>query len=188
MRIEAPGMSKPLAIPLDTSPSTTIAMRVCGDRSQGLVYNQQVNEWFSEFVGVPCSLVRTLLDAPRVCNVQRISSTPSLNSSTGPSPPAAAAAATLSNLSISTTISFANESQFLLVSQASVEELARRMRSTPTERVLESVPEFMRKPQALVGAIDALRFRPNLVVSGSIPPHIEDTWHQISINNITFMV
>jgi molybdenum cofactor sulfurtransferase len=181
MRVSAPSVMHDscLTIPLNTNPTTEIALRVCGDRCVGLVYNDEINNWFSECIGVRCSLVRTLLDAPRVCNIQRIASVPSVGPSVTPNP-AAAAVPTASKLL--QTISFANESQYLLVSQASIDELQSRIASTSTELLAQFVPAFMNKPPKLLGAITAERFRPNLVVAGNdLVPHIEDTWHRIAI-------
>lgn len=67
-------------------------------------------------------------------------------------------------------VSFADGYPYLLIGQASLDELNRRVSSTDDESV---------KP------LEMRRFRPNIVVEGS-RPYEEDSWQQFNINNIDF--
>ncbi|CAM6125359.1 unnamed protein product [Calypogeia fissa] len=81
--------------------------------------------------------------------------------------------------------SFANEGQFLLVSQASVEDLNRRLSSSSRSKADVQKQTLIRGQ--LRNQVDALRFRPNLVVSGSIP-YDEDNWQSVRIGDHQFQV
>ncbi|KAJ4810324.1 Molybdenum cofactor sulfurase [Rhynchospora pubera] len=68
-------------------------------------------------------------------------------------------------------LSFANEAQLLLVSEDSVLDLNSRLSSK------------IQKEKCL--NVDAMRFRPNLVISGS-KPYSEDNWRSLKIGNAHF--
>lgn len=63
-------------------------------------------------------------------------------------------------------VSFADGYPYLLIGQASLDALNRRL---PTNEPI----------------IDMIRFRPNIVVAGSLPNE-EDTWHQFQIDDVVF--
>ena len=76
-------------------------------------------------------------------------------------------------------ISFANEGQLLVLSQASVRGLQRRLEERHCgQRARGGARENVVK-------VTADRFRPNLVVDGDgLQPHCEDAWREVSIGEI----
>ena len=67
---------------------------------------------------------------------------------------------------------FANEGQFLLASEASLEELNARLQAAPGQ-----------------APIDMARFRPNLVVGGGgLAPFAEDAWRGLALGAAYFRV
>jgi uncharacterized protein YcbX len=100
---------------------------------------QKAAEWFSEFLGMACSLVHMASDTVR------------------PADPALAPGGTR--------VSFADGFPFLLISEASLADLNRRL--------AEPLPMN--------------RFRPNLVVAGG-EPYQEDSWTRIEIGGIGLQV
>lgn len=66
---------------------------------------------------------------------------------------------------------FANEAQMLLLSQSSLLDLQRRL----------SAPQLERRGEDQVSVVSAERFRPNLLVGGSLQPHEEDTWQEVAL-------
>jgi uncharacterized protein YcbX len=130
-------------------------------RCKGFIYPDYVNNWFSKFAGVQVFLIR---NPPK--SQQRKSGERSLRSDfkrTGNSNQIS----TNENEKLKT-ISFSNESQFLLVSNSSVEYLSDIINDNNID-------------------INAISFRPNFVVKGSIP-YEEDNWNQILIGNQKFKV
>nr|XP_043619000.1 molybdenum cofactor sulfurase isoform X2 [Erigeron canadensis] len=76
---------------------------------------------------------------------------------------------------VDTRLNFVNEAQLLLVSKESVSDLNHRLRSI-TER----------GSAGLLIEVDAMRFRPNLVISGGVP-YAEDSWSGLKIGGNHFM-
>ncbi|KAI3769040.1 hypothetical protein L6452_00136 [Arctium lappa] len=76
---------------------------------------------------------------------------------------------------VNTRLNFVNEAQLLLISEESVSNLNHRLNSITQEG---SVGLHMQ--------VDAMRFRPNLVVSGG-EPYAEDRWSGIKIGSNRFM-
>ena len=79
---------------------------------------------------------------------------------------------------ISSSLSLANEAQYLLVSDASVKQLLRDIQQSATavdagELTVESLTK---------------RFRPNLVLSANVPPYAEETWEMLRIGKTRFKV
>ncbi|KYQ92443.1 molybdenum cofactor sulfurase [Tieghemostelium lacteum] len=125
---------EPLVIPLDYYPiSNSDKIQVCGDKVDGLLYGisdckvigADCSQWLYKFTGKTCFLVRK---SPTYHRVSRLTS---MNTSkSGQQPPAANAGTDSSSSALQShdTISFANESPFLLISDDSVKDLKERVR------------------------------------------------------------
>jgi uncharacterized protein len=136
LRLAAPGLPE-LAVEPPVG-SATVPVRVWKDDVSASLAPRAACEWVSELLGARCRLVY-LPDAAR----RRVAA---------PYEPARL-------------VSFADAFPFLLVSEASLAELDRRLeRPVPMDR-----------------------FRPNLVVSGCAP-HAEDCWRRIRIGDVPFTV
>lgn len=138
LALTAPGMER-IAVRADAQ-GPTRNVRVWNDRCQGVDQGDDVAAWLREYLGSAYRLVRMSPDFRR---------------------PIDSAYAT----SMGDHVSYADGYPFLLTSEASLQELNRRMAA--------SVP------------MD--RFRPNIVVSGT-EPFEEDTWTLIQIGGVTFHV
>uniref|UniRef100_A0A7C9F011 MOSC domain-containing protein n=1 Tax=Opuntia streptacantha TaxID=393608 RepID=A0A7C9F011_OPUST len=73
-------------------------------------------------------------------------------------------------------LNFVNEAQFLLISEASVSDLNDRLRARA---------EISELSRAQAVEVSAMRFRPNLVISGG-EPYSEDFWRRVQIGNNYF--
>lgn len=168
MHVRAPSMQRELAISLQSKPKCTTSNGVmfCGNSVEGNRYGDEMAAWFTEALGVSCTLVRK---EPKIL---------SLKSRRGRS---------VSRQGDSSTreLSFANEGQFLLVSKASVDELNRRVAASLHADAHSQDNVSLQQPSLI--EVDALRFRPNIVVSGSAA-HDEDHWQSISICSQNFRV
>jgi uncharacterized protein len=138
LRLEAPGMA-PLELPLEPQPTVHTSVRVWRDRCSATWMGERPARWFSDFLGMPCSLVHMPDETVRPAN------------------PAYAPEGTR--------VSFADAYPFLIISEASLVDLNRRL--------AEPLPMN--------------RFRPNLVIAGS-EPYAEDEWDQLEINGIGLRV
>ncbi|KAI7745708.1 hypothetical protein M8C21_022185 [Ambrosia artemisiifolia] len=76
---------------------------------------------------------------------------------------------------LKTRLNFVNEAQLLLISEESVSDLNYRLNSTVKEE----------RSVGLTMEVDAMRFRPNLVISGG-GPYAEDSWSGIKIGKNHF--
>lgn len=115
-----------LVIDLDQADKAASSFRVCGDDVMGHVLGSEVSEWFSQALGVNCHLVQQSAVTVRSCR-----SAPSVK------------------------LSYANESQFLLASEASM----RMLQKAATEPV------------------DVSCFRANIVIDGpQLGAYDEDSW------------
>ncbi len=135
VRVTAEGQP-PLALSAEPAAGERIRVRVWDDDTEGLV-QPEASAWFSRFLGRPVRLVHMPPDVRR------------------PVDPGYGQAGD--------EVGFADGFPLLLISEASLEELARRL-----ERPVE-----MR------------RFRPNLVVTGA-SPHAEDGWRRFRVGTLTF--
>ncbi|XP_022717462.1 molybdenum cofactor sulfurase-like isoform X3 [Durio zibethinus] len=117
-------------------------------------YENEINQWFSNAVGQPCTLVRC-------CHSQYYLSL-NKNRSMGMC------------RDVDSRMNFANEAQFLLISEESVSDLNDRLCSN-TQKLSGGAPLYV-KP---------MRFRPNLVISGG-EPYAEDGWRNLKIGNTYF--
>ena len=128
----------------------------------GLVYNGEVSEWFSDALGKKCQLV-VMPEA-----TERHVSKPF---DTG-----------------SDIVSFADGYPLLLIGEASLDELNKRIEANfelpPRPRDADTRPK---QGAEFFEPLPMNRFRPNVVVSGS-GPFEEDRWARIRIGEITFRV
>lgn len=136
--VEAPNQSS-LSIPLDYESNHRLRVQVWNDICQAMPLDQHFSQWFSEFLHIPCQLVYMPEDSIRPINPNYAD----------PGEP----------------VSFADGFPFLLISEASLQDLNQRLK--------QPVPMN--------------RFRPNLVVSGC-EAFAEDSWRQIRIGSIPFRV
>ncbi|WJX49485.1 Molybdenum cofactor sulfurase [Trifolium repens] len=154
--IESPHCKEKLQIrlQLDSYDSAIQDIELQGQRYKVYSYSNETNAWFSEAIGRPCTLLRYsgsdheyVLDSTK--DVVACKDTNSA-------------------------VSFANEGQFLLVSEESVSDLNKRLCSDVQKGICETETQ-----------VNASRFRPNLVVSGG-RPYDEDGWRDIRIGNQYF--
>lgn len=138
LAIAAPGMP-PLAVPLQPPREPLLSVEVWGDICGAIPLTDEINDWFTRFLEVRCQLVYMPDHCDRTVRHPR----------TEPSQP----------------VSFADSFPFLLISEASLQDLNQRL-TTP---------------------VPMNRFRPNLVVTGC-DAFAEDTWDQIQIGDVTFQV
>jgi uncharacterized protein YcbX len=128
-------------IPFEAYGDAKARVTVWGSTVKADVYQPVVNHWFSERLGLECKLVRMPETTNRLVNpeyaVRRYEDT----------------------------VSFADGYPFLLIGQASLDDL--------NSRLAEPVPMN--------------RFRPNFVVEGA-EPFAEDSWKKISIGKTVFHV
>lgn len=166
LTVQAPG--QPLLTILWESPSQEdVVLRVCGDSCQGKSYGSEVDAWFSRAIGTQCRLVRKNHDQARTCKVDAIHKAELTRlqvtgqSTTPHSDP---------SLSPANQFSFANESQLLVLNNASVSDLHTRVQAQHAEAFPESVE------------VTAARFRANMMVQGA-PAYQEDDWKALIISS-----
>jgi uncharacterized protein YcbX len=124
LRVSAPGRA-PLDLPLEPGGAVTTAVTVWGETCAASWMGERASRWFSEFLGAACSLVHMPASTLRPADPTY-------------APPGVR-------------VSFADGFPFLLLSEASLEDLNRRL-ATP---------------------LPMNRFRPNLVIGGG-PAFVED--------------
>ena len=136
LRLTAPGLSE---LVLSKDSTHTLTVEVWGDRCQAqAIHGSQ--EWLSEYLEQPCQLVYMPNESDRPIHHAELTQQPK-------------------------PVSFADGFPFLLISQASLDDLNGRL----------DVPVPMN------------RFRPNLVVTGCAA-FAEDTWQTIRVGEVTFRV
>ncbi|XP_072962206.1 molybdenum cofactor sulfurase isoform X2 [Typha angustifolia] len=131
-------------------------MDVYGQRYDVQSYDDEVNMWFTRAIGRPCTFVRSSSSKSRSCTNK--------------------AGREDSCRDTWSKLNFANEAQLLLVSEESTVDLNDRLKSNYEKHIPRS-----RQPLL----VDAMRFRPNLVISGS-KPYAEDTWRSLQIGKAHF--
>ena len=136
--VNAPGMPA-LILPLQPEPRQRVGVRVFADETQGTLVGGEADRWFTSFLGVPSRLVYMPDDAVRAVDPRY---------------------ATDGDL-----VGFADGFPFLLVSEASLDDLNGRLQNP----------------------VGTDRFRPNLVVAGC-GPFAEDGWRQIRVGSVPFRV
>ena len=136
--VSAPGMEE-LEIPLYPQAESSIDVRVWGDTNRGELVTEEANRWFTEFLKFPCRLVHKPEDDPRLVDSSFAES--------------------------GDQVSFADGFAFLLISEASLEDLNSRLEDP----------------------LPMNRFRPNFVVRGC-GPYAEDGWRLLRIGSVPFRV
>ncbi|CAK7355477.1 unnamed protein product [Dovyalis caffra] len=157
MFVESPRCRAKLQINLktDSYPGGIEEIKLRGHRYEVRHYENDVDLWFSHAVGCPCTLLRSsssqnysCLNEDRSRNLCR---------------------------DVESRLNFANEAQFLLISEESVSDLNNRLSLNAQKGTRgTAVP------------VNPMRFRPNLVASGG-EPYAEDGWRNIKIGNKNFM-
>jgi uncharacterized protein len=135
--VNAEGMA--VTIPLEPDTSDRIEVRIWRNLCEAVLLSDRINAWFTEVLERPCRLVYMPQETSR-----RVNPKYDVNNSI---------------------VSFADGYPFLLVGEASLADLNKR----------------------LDNPIPMNRFRPNLVVSGA-PAFAEDEWKKIAIAETTFHV
>lgn len=136
--VSAPGMEE-LEIPLYPQAESSIDVRVWGDTNRGELVTEEANRWFTEFLKFPCRLVHKPEDEPRLVDSSFAES--------------------------GDQVGFADGFAFLLISEASLEDLNMRLEDP----------------------LPMNRFRPNFVVRGC-GPYAEDGWSRLRIGSVPFRV
>ena len=136
LRLNTPGMPE---LVLAACAGGPLDVMVWGDSVRAEAAGPEADDWLSRFLGVPCRLVCFAQDT-----VRRVD--PAFSSATDQ-------------------VGFADGFPFLLISQASLDDLNRR----------------------LAQPVPMLRFRPNLVVAGC-EAFAEDGWQRIRIGELEFRV
>jgi uncharacterized protein len=139
LTITAPAMEPLVVAVQDTTP--TLEVEVWGDRCQAISAGDAAREWFSQFLQTPCQLVYLPDGSVRPVNAD-YAVDPSRDQ-----------------------VSFADAFPFLLISEASLQDLNDRLQ-TP---------------------LPMNRFRPNFVVRGC-DAFAEDGWRRIRIGSVLFHV
>ena len=142
LTIGAPGMDD-VSLPLDDPTGDVRRVRVWGDEVEAEAAPEHVSQWLSEFLGARRSLVRM--------------------------PPSTVRAVDPDFAASGDRVGFADAFPFLIVSQAALDDLNRRL-------VASGSP-----------ALPMNRFRPNLVIA-NCEPFAEDAWRRVRIGNIAFRV
>jgi len=136
--VEAPNQPS-LSIPLNYKSDQRLPVQVWNDICEAIPLTQEISCWFSEFLHIPCQLVYMPEDSIRPIDPNYANPSES--------------------------VSFADGFPFLLISEASLQDL--------NQRLEQPVPMN--------------RFRPNLVISGC-EAFAEDSWRQIRIGSLPFRV
>lgn len=141
--VTAPGMDS-LQVPYQLERGERVRVNIWGDECEALQAGASSDAWFSQYLGLECHLVYMPESTQR--HVDRSYA-----------------------VSAQDVVSFADGFPFLLISEASLEELNSRL----TDKGVSAVPME--------------RFRPNLVASGC-GPYAEDQWRDIRIGALDFRV
>jgi uncharacterized protein YcbX len=138
MIVSAPDMDE-LEVPLYPQTGESIDVCVWGDTNRGALVSEEADRWFGEYLEFPCRLVHKPDDDPRLVDSSFAES--------------------------GDQVGFADGFAFLLISEASLQDL--------NSRLEEPLPTN--------------RFRPNFVVRGC-GPYAEDGWSQLRIGSVPFRV
>ncbi|KAL9251973.1 Molybdenum cofactor sulfurase-like protein [Drosera capensis] len=152
LMVESPRCTGKLKINLESEycPRRRETMDLNAQRFDVDSCTEDIDRWFSKAIAQPCMLLRC--SSSKYC----------LNNRGG---------ARVCR-DVESSLSFVNEAQFLLISEASLSDLNTRLCSK------------VKNGRALL-QVSATRFRPNLVISGG-KPYDEDEWTRIRIGNNAF--
>ncbi|XP_042407238.1 molybdenum cofactor sulfurase-like isoform X2 [Zingiber officinale] len=156
--LESPRCNERLQVSIlkDSQCDGVLEMNIFNQRYKVQAYNNEVNRWFAEAIAWPCTFVRCSSSEYRSCNNTR-GRGKTCRDTWGK-------------------LNFVNEAQLLLVSEESVCDLNSRLNSNILVQNAQS---------AQTVPINAMRFRPNLVISGA-EPYAEDTWRSLYIGKSHF--
>ena len=140
LKIRAPGMAE-LSVPLESEADELLTVEVWGDKCEAIAL-PDTKSWFSQLLDFDCQLVYMPGGSNR----------PTAHGKLGDD-----------NL-----VSFADAYPYLLISEASLAELNRRLVEKGEQTVTMK------------------RFRPNLVIGGDAAAHDEDRWSQVRIGETVF--
>ncbi|KAL0912300.1 hypothetical protein M5K25_018264 [Dendrobium thyrsiflorum] len=144
-----------ISLQKDLSSSLSEEMNVYGERYLVYMYGNEVNEWFARAISHPCTFVRCASSMHRSC-VRKADNRLCRD--------------------VQSQLNFTNEAQFLLISEGSLNDLNDRLRLNVQECVTEHGRPLI---------VDAMRFRPNLVISGA-EAYVEDNWETVHIGKAQF--
>ena len=128
--------TEPLFVPFHFNPSRKDTVVIWNDTVIGEFYNSAIDEWFSEIIGINCHLVKMPESTNREVD---------------------------NNYAENKTVSFADAFPFMIIGQASLDDLNSRM----------EIPLPMN------------RFRTNFVFTGG-EPFEEDNWKKFTIGDVKF--
>jgi uncharacterized protein YcbX len=138
LTVSAPDMPD-LQVPLQPADEDLVDVSIWGDTNRGALVGEEADRWFGEFLKLPCRLVSKPDDDLRFVD--------SIYAQSGDQ------------------VGFADGFAFLLISEASLEDLNGRLEDP----------------------LPMNRFRPNLVVRGC-GPYAEDGWSRVRIGDVSFRV
>ncbi|XP_049936458.1 retrovirus-related Pol polyprotein from transposon RE1 isoform X4 [Nymphaea colorata] len=139
LTVESPYCSEKLQIGLDISCKylTRQKMNLHAQRYEFQVYNDEINQWFSEAIGCPCTLVRCCSSEVLPCTNGRTGSTCRDTDSK---------------------LNFVNEAQFLLVTEESVDDLNRRLKPNceryESDTLLLPIDPIRFRPNLVIGGAE----------------------------------
>jgi uncharacterized protein YcbX len=184
------------------------SVEVCGITASGRLYDDTVNKWFSTFLGIQCALARrddTLPPIPPSASASASGAKETKRTHTFAERKKLGIPAPAGDVTAEQRLAkwgFANEGQYLLVNESSVQRMVQisnehhiRMRRADGMDELDVIgPTSSSSSTATPTSsgdpndrINAERFRPNFVVTGGIPFQ-EDSWSRVMIGSMIFTV
>ncbi|XP_020599360.1 molybdenum cofactor sulfurase isoform X2 [Phalaenopsis equestris] len=144
-----------ISLQMDVSASLLEEMNVYGQKYLVRSYGNEINKWFTQAISLRCTFIRCASSKHR-SSVRQADNRLCRD--------------------VQSQLNFANEAQLLLISEGSVNDLNDRLRLNAKECVIENGGSLI---------VDAMRFRPNLVISGA-EAYAEDNWGTIHVRKAKF--